>query len=269
MIKLPRLGTVVALMLLAAQAGRSDELPPIQDNSFLIEEAYNQERGVVQHVLTLARAGSGGWMATFSQEWPLRGQRHQLSFSLPVEVHSALGRGLGDIALNYRLQLVGSGESRLAVAPRLSLLVPTGDARARRGAGGLGLQLNLPVSARLAKRLVAHWNAGVTQTPRAQGISGGRSAISTFNLGQGLALQAGRRLDMLCEVLFLRGEEIVGERAIRWSSELLVNPGVRWAHDLPGGLQIVPGVSVPIGVGPSRGEVGVFVYLSVEHPFKR
>jgi hypothetical protein len=34
------------------------------------------------------------------------------------------------------------------------------------------------------------------------------------------------------------------------------------------GLQIAPGVAVPIGVGPSRGERSLFVYLSFEHPFR-
>ena len=33
------------------------------------------------------------------------------------------------------------------------------------------------------------------------------------------------------------------------------------------GLQIVPGVAVPVGVGPSEGEYGVIGYLSFEHPF--
>jgi hypothetical protein len=32
------------------------------------------------------------------------------------------------------------------------------------------------------------------------------------------------------------------------------------------GLQIVPGIGVPIGVGPSRGEYGALLYLSLEHP---
>jgi hypothetical protein len=49
----------------------------------------------------------------------------------------------------------------------------------------------------------------------------------------------------------------------------IVNPGIRWAHNFPSGLQIVPGVSFPIGFGPSNGSRGVFFYLSFEHPFKK
>jgi len=34
-------------------------------------------------------------------------------------------------------------------------------------------------------------------------------------------------------------------------------------------MQIVPGVSVPVGVGPSAGEKGLMFYLSLEHPYRR
>jgi len=44
---------------------------------------------------------------------------------------------------------------------------------------------------------------------------------------------------------------------------------VRWSYDFDWGLQIVPGVAFPMGVGPSRHEKSVFLYLSFEHPFKK
>jgi hypothetical protein len=34
-------------------------------------------------------------------------------------------------------------------------------------------------------------------------------------------------------------------------------------------LQIVPGLAIPLGLGPSKGDKGVFVYLSFEHPFSQ
>ena len=55
---------------------------PIQDNSFLLEEAYNQERGVVQTIQTYARiAGTGDWAYTLTQEWPVPDEKNQLSFT--------------------------------------------------------------------------------------------------------------------------------------------------------------------------------------------
>jgi len=49
----------------------------------------------------------------------------------------------------------------------------------------------------------------------------------------------------------------------------LLSPGIRWAHNFKNGLQIVPGIGVPLGVGPSAGEKAVFLYLSFEHPFRK
>ena len=97
----------------------------IADNSFLIEEAYNQESGVVQHISTFSRPdGGGAWDFGFTQEWPFRGMRHQLSYTVPVLQADGSGTGVGDILLNYRYQLVGDGEIPLHVAPRLSLILP-------------------------------------------------------------------------------------------------------------------------------------------------
>ena len=54
----------------------------IQDNSFLIEEAFNQEAGQVQHITNLRRQGQQ-WQFSFSQEWPVYSQTHQVSYSVP------------------------------------------------------------------------------------------------------------------------------------------------------------------------------------------
>lgn len=60
------------------------------------------------------------------------------------------------------LQLVGTDDTKLAVAPRVSLLLPTVDHRFGRGSGGLGLQTNLRVSIQHSAHQVSHWNAGAT-----------------------------------------------------------------------------------------------------------
>ena len=61
---------------------------------------------------------------------------------------------------------------------------------------------------------------------------------------------------------------VVGRGQTQRQHDLLLNPGARWALNFANGLQIVPGISFPIGVGPSAGDKGVFVYLSFEHPFR-
>jgi hypothetical protein len=218
------------LLLSLAQAPPPAPAPPIQDNSFLVEEAYNQETGVVQHINALQRVRAS-WSYAFTQEWPLRGQRHQVSFTVPVEV------GVGQVALNYRHQLAGLGAGgATAFAPRLSLLLPTGADR------NSGLQVNLPVSLMLARGVVSHWNAGATLA---------RDDEAIYNGGASVIWLARPSVNLMVELVWTgttRGGEVI------------VNPGLRWAHNV-GSLQIVPGISLPDGRD-------LFFYLSFEHPFK-
>jgi hypothetical protein len=69
--------------------------------------------------------------------------------------------------------------------------------------------------------------------------------------------------------VFNRGEVVAGPNKSLLQTSSYLSPGIRWAYNFPSGLQIVPGIAVPIGVGVSRGEKAVFLYLSFEHPFTR
>ena len=51
------------------------------------------------------------------------------------------------------------------------------------------------------------------------------------------------------------------------SEDVVLSPGLRWAINLPGELQIVPGLAFPIGLSDDAIDYGVFFYLSIEHPF--
>jgi hypothetical protein len=245
---------------------------PIQDNSFLVEEAYNQEDGVVQHINTFQRArGSGDWIYTFTQEWPVGGLEHQLSYTIPVmrAADSPGGHaGIGDVALNYRYQLVGDGDAKLAISPRLSVAASTGNEKHGRGLGATSYQALIPVSLVLAPKVVAHSNAGYTWTPRAKDADGNSADLKGWNLGQSLVWLATPQVNFLLEAVYSRGEEVAGAGRTQTVKSAFVSPGIRWSYDFPSGLQIVPGIAVPIGVGPSRHERSVFLYLSFEHPFK-
>jgi len=247
-----------------------DEPPPIEDNSFLIEEAYNQGPGVIQHINTFFRPTRGaGWMYTFTQEWPLGGQKHQLSYTVPlarVDDAPGGGSGLGDIAINYRHQ-IGGGENAFALAPRLTVLLPTGASRRALGSGGTGVQVNLPFSAVLPARFVAHSNAGATYTPRARDTFGNRAATSSYTLGQSVIWLAHPKLNLMLESTWTSAQDVVAPGQTTRTTEFLLSPGVRGAIDFPSGLQIVPGLAFPFGIGSSRGQRAVFVYLSFEHPF--
>jgi len=241
-------GTYVAVLALAfATSALSAQNGPIADNSFLVEEAYNQDRGVVQHISALLRARDGAWLFTFTQEWPFFSSRHQLGFTVPLEGGAGGDARVSDLFVNYRYQLVGP-DGAVAAAPRLSLLLPTGRAADGAGAGAWGVQVNLPVSVRLGDRAVTHWNAGVTLLPSGDTYNGGASAIWL----------ARPRFNVMLEASWIH--------AAPGAEQLLVMPGVRWAHDFRNGLQVVPGVGYAFDVGSSGGDALV-MYLSFEHGF--
>ena len=246
----------------------------IQDNSFLIEESYNQDYGVVQHINSFQwLAQSKLWVYSFTQEWPVDiAPRNQLSYTVLATHNGAFadsGVGVGDVLLNYRYQFVGNGDARFAVAPRFSLIVPSGNSTQGRGAGGAGFQTNWAMSFVWNKQLTTHLNAGATIIPHSKDENGNQAATHGYNLGQSFVWTVHPRFNGLVETVLNRSESVVGRAHTQWSTQLLVNPGFRWAYNFSNGLQIVPGVSVPIGVGPSSGEKGVFLYLSFEHPYRR
>lgn len=243
----------------------AEEPPTISDNSFLIEEAYNQEPGVVQHINVLQYDWKADtWAYSFTQEWPLFSQSHQLSYTIPVlrVDDPESDEDIGDFALNYRYQLL-NGEN-LSVSPRFSLLLPTGDEDQGFGNGAVGYQVNLPVSLILSKDFVYHWNFGYTVTPNAEDGSGAEETIDGFNYGASFVWLAAPTFNLLLETVGT-ASDVVGDGG--QEDTLFINPGARFAINFESGLQIVPGISFPIGVGPSSDEYQVLFYLSFEHPY--
>ena len=258
-------------------AGLLAQAPPprvenIQDNSFLVEEAYNQETGVVQHISTFTRFQStGDWAYTFTQEWPVYGLEHQLSFTVPLLglEDGAKARKLGDVALNYRYQLAGDGDAAFACSPRFSVVLPTGDADVGYGSGDVGYQLGIPLSVALDPRLALHVNLGATWTPSAKSADGDRAGTFAPSVGGSLVWLATPTLNFMVESLYTRGESVVGRGQTAKDESFYVSPSFRAAINFESGLQIVPGIAFPIGVGPSAGDRAIFLYLSFEHPFKK
>jgi Putative MetA-pathway of phenol degradation len=260
----------MAIVILGATSVTAQDAAPIADNSFLVEEAYNQEAGVVQHISTFSRANGGeAWDYTFTQEWPLAGIRNQLSYTVPLAHADGSGTGLGDVALNYRYQLVGAEEGAIHVAPRASLLLPTGSEDDGRGAGALGFQTNLPVSYVVAPAIATHWNAGMTVIPSASGPLGTSATTVGFNLGGSAIWRVRRAVNLMLEAVWFSNQTPIREGETFREESAFLNPGVRWAFDFDSGLQIVPGVAYTIGLGPSSGDNSLFLYLSFEHAFKR
>jgi DtxR family Mn-dependent transcriptional regulator len=274
--------TVVLLCLwLASQARAQTPAPPpaqnggdpfkIADNSFLVEEAFNQEAGIFQNIVGVVRLDES-WQATFTQEWPVRSQKHQLSYTIPFgSLRSA--EGVGDVLLNYRYQLLEEGPGRPAFSPRLSLVLPTGNERRGWGEGSLGLQTNLPFSKQHGD-IYYHWNAGLTVLP---GVSSKRFDPAqpvddvTLVIPQVAASAIWRTLPMMhlmLETVLVWPETLDEPGVTKRSTAFTLSPGVRGGWNVAD-QQIIVGIAVPVTWASAETEAGIFGYLSYELPFKR
>jgi hypothetical protein len=254
------------------RAFSQEEPHPIQDNSFLAEEAYNQEPGVVQHIQTFTRVwNSKTWAYSFTQEWPVPGHwRHQLSYTLSDgKTDQNLDPSFGDLLLNYRYQALGDGESRLAIAPRATLIVPSGSVKNASGYGGVGLQSVVPASLVLNRYFVSHYDLGGTWVPRARDDAHHVSASYGYNAAGSLIWLAHPRLNGMFETAWSSSHLVSRPHGTDVQNTLWLAPGVRGAFNFKSGLQIVPGAAYVAGVGPSSGDRGIFLYLSFEHPLWR
>jgi hypothetical protein len=259
----------LAAALAVGAAGRvargEDNTGPLEDNSFLIEEAYNQDPRVVQHIFNWTRFTPGGdRVLTFSQEWPLFGQRHQIAYTIPFESLGGAGRGagFGDFEIQYRYQWLGMHDERVAAAPEATLLLPTGNADEGLGAGATGGEIGLPLSVHASPLLDLHTNLAVTYT----GERSDAPAMLEYDLGQSAVWLVRHRFNALVELVWSRSGPAHGGAGER-EENFLVSPGLRWGVDFDSGLQVVPGIAFPIGIGASSGTSGVLLYLSFEHGF--
>lgn len=240
----------------------------IEDNSFLVEEAYNQDPGVMQFIFTYqAFNKSKDTNFSFTNEMPLGSQTHQFSYSIPYNHLDATGiNGLGDVQLNYRYQLLA--EEKIAMAPRLSLILPTGDYKKGLGTNSVGLQFNHTLSVQINPRLMNHWNMGFTYTPtyKEPSVNATDSTLS-FNFATSFVYLCSKTFNLMAEFVGNQNETLAepGKKAI--ANTFFFVPGFRYAINFDSGLQIVPGLGAPIGFGPSERESAVFVYLSVENKF--
>jgi len=263
---------VAVLPVTVPSLSRAEGAPSgrIRDNLFLLEEAYNQEPGVIQHISVFQYAPRADeWSYCFTEEWPVPTDLNQLSLTLNLGGTEADGTArLGDMLLNYRIQAMGlGGKGRIAMAPRLSLVLPTGDPDKMTGRGSIGMQLNLPVSMEVGRFFVAHLNAGTTVTPSTRSPGGRTETALDANAGAALVWQPVKWLNPLVEVSYTLTEE-VADTSSEHVHALVVNPGLRFAIDHGAtGLQVVPGIAAPMQVLPNGDfEAAVLGYLSFEHP---
>lgn len=235
----------------------------IQDNSCLVEEAYNQEPGVVQHIGCLRRQGRD-WFFNFTQEWPIGSQAHQFSYTVPYSWLRSDGQnaqGIGDVMLNYRYQAIYESATAPAFAPRFSFIFPTGSSENGTGSGSSGYQVLLPFSKIVSDRVTLHANAGVTSYFDVQGRK-----PTSYVVGASLIYAVTRDFNLMLESLREWNESVNEAREIERENSFTISPGMRYAFNLPAG-QLVVGAGIPIRVTKGTPDYGIMLYTSFEHGF--
>lgn len=253
---------------LAAGTARADDDDPrpaagIKDNSFLIDEAYNQGPGEIQHILTLQRQ-QRDWTLSFTQEWSLGTQAHQMSYSVPylrLRSDGQRARGIGDVEISYRYQAWLESATMPAFAPGVSLILPTGSQNKGLGDGSFGVEIMLPFSKIVSDRVTLHANAGVTHLFDVHGHS------PTSFVAAGSAVYAvTREFNFLLEGLVEWSESVNDAFALERETTFTLSPGFRKAINLPDDKQFVFGFATPITFARDKPtDYGLFFYLSFEH----
>lgn len=257
--------------------------PAIEDNSMLIEEAFNQESGVIQHISNLM-IDKGNVVYSYTQEIPLANDRHQLSFTFMYNSFKRpsgspdnrfKSQGFGDMLINYRPLIWGKKDWALVI-PRFTLIIPTGDARYGFGDGAWGGQFNLAVTKRLNKIVTTHYNAGYTWLSGAHFYSTinnqpellQRNDMSGFNWGSSAIFNVTPKFNFMVEYVSALQDEYTEEGAVqRKNASYVINPGFRFAIDVDR-LQIVPGLGIPLNFADGKYQgASTFFYLSIEPAF--
>lgn len=74
------------------------------------------------------------------------------------------------------------------------------------------------------------------------------------------------RFNGMLETIWTSNPQVVGTGVTSPQHDLYISPGVRWAYNFKSGLQVVPGIGLPLGLGANSGrQVGAIFYLSFEH----
>ena len=237
----------------------------ITDNSFLVEEAFNQDPHVVQNIFTFQQLTVRDWQFSFTQEFPVPRERHQLSYTIPAQSLDGT-RGMGDMLVNYRLQVLDEGEGRPAFAPRFSVILPTGSAAA--GAGTHGVQVNLPFSKRHGD-FYFHWNGGFTWQRTSDGVS-----LTSPMVAGSVIYRVRQMLNVMLESVVAGlatevtattpGALPVSHRAVATT----LSPGVRGGWNIGDDKQIIVGVAAPTTWSQGDASTAAFLYFSYEGPFK-
>ena len=253
----------VLVVGLPAAGSAQEKKFEILDNSFLVEEAFNQERGIFQNIFGWSRDRTGEWSGNFTQEWPAPSITHQFSYTIPF-AGGELPAHFGGILLNYRLQLFQEGDGRPAVSPRFSVILPTG--RFFDDSDRPGVQVNLPASKQVGDFYV-HVNAGATWLHGVRSGLTSRTNLTSPMLAGSVIWNTRPYVNLMLESVLTMQDTVIDEQNTGLQRVATISPGVRGGWTL-NDSQIILGAAVPVTF--TEGEesaAAVLVYFSYELPF--
>jgi hypothetical protein len=255
--------------------------PHIEDNSMLIDEAFNQSHRSIQHIanLSFSKSAATYW---YSQEIPLENEKHQLSFAVnyqSIRKHTATGynhteNGFGDVTFCYRPLIFGKNR-RLLMVPKFNVIIPSGNAQKGFGSGGWGGEFGVAVTKRIIPVLITNYNIGYSFVSHADyyaDAQDGSPAVkserdcTTKYLGVSAIWLVRPKFNLMMEYLITYGKTYSGGNW-RMCNNATLNPGFRFALQI-GKMQIVPGIGLPLNFsGNQLNNAGLLVYLSIEHDY--
>lgn len=239
----------------------------IEDNSFILEEAYNQKPGQFQFIQAYRSYKSGKETRFISEgEMPLGSEKHQFSYQVTREKDEAPG-SIGDTTLNYRIQ--STNEPDLLMAHRFGLILPTGSVDKESSYGVTGLKYVQATSFLLNDYWDSHLNLLFNHYPEAKvNFSDKRRTLNEYGIGSSFIYHWKDNLNFLMELTYETLEKLNLNGKKKYESAFTINPGVRTAIDLSWKeTQIVPGLAFPIRFQDDHIDHGVFLYLSIEPQF--
>lgn len=252
-----RLFLLVSLLSLPAWGG-------IEDNSFLLEEAFNQKKEEYQFIQKYYTSTSGYVEYLLEIEAPLSDdETHQISLDIsrirPEEIPAS---SFSDLNLNYRYQALN--RNGMILTEKIGLVLATGKVENETSNGAMGAQLMQVATFKFSERFMNHWNLGTTIFPEAE-TAAGEKTILEFTGGTSLINNYSDNLNFLLEAVLQTFESYDEDKNVNNELRFYLNPGLRFALDFDfKRTQVVPGVSFPVQYSDGEVRPGVFLYLSVE-----
>ena len=239
----------------------------VVDNSFLLEEAYQQPSGTYQFIQTYQTAfkKGSGYDYGFALEAPITDLVHQFSFSGTRSRSEDVSHGsMSDITINYRYQPYNR-DGKL-VTERFGLILPTGRVDQGSGRGVLGFEFMQAATIIFSERWANHWNLGVSLFPRAKfSDTQKRTTLTEVKAGTSWVYFLQDDINLMME-LFLETEQTLNEdNEQETEMSVTLSPGIRFGKSYDWKeMEVVPGFGFPVQFAESNTDVGMILYLSFE-----